>query len=318
MRSLIIALTLGGLTLAATPAQSREVRRLSPTSKWVVNYAEDTCKLVREFGAGDQKVTLLLEQFVPGQWFKMSLVGDSIVPVSNIRPIEASLRFGPHEQEIEVAGIPATIGTTRAFLVGSMLRLAAPTEADKRAIKAAEKRRDYLFELPPIGRAREQAATSLEITRLLRFNLVLDTGAMAKPLEALRECSWDTVKSWGLPVDQQKSLSRKVVPTTGPQRWFSSSDYPGKMVRGGFEGIVNFRVIVDEAGRPVSCHIQSSTQPKEFDDAVCKQLMARGKFHPALDASVWVLPLGVMRLLRSHKGTPPRSRRGGRPRNRLP
>ena len=106
---------------------------------------------------------------------------------------------------------------------------------------------------------------------------------MAEPMDALRKCSWDTVKLWGLDVEQQKSLLRKPFPKDPHKPWFHSSDYPKMMAREGYEAIVNFRLIIDAAGKPRSCHIQTSTRPKEFDDAVCSGVMKRVRFNPALD-----------------------------------
>ena len=107
---------------------------------------------------------------------------------------------------------------------------------------------------------------------------------MAKPLASLRECSWATVKLWGLDVDQQKRLTRRAEPKGHTTDWFNVDDYPPKMFKAGHQGIVNFRMIIDETGEPLSCHIQESTRPKDFDDAVCKAVMKRARFEPALDA----------------------------------
>jgi TonB family protein len=177
----------------------------------------------------------------------------------------------------------ATIGEIRALLVNSPLRIAPLTDAEIEARKEAA-RRDASFEATPIGAQREAAATWLELANVLRKDLVLETGPMNKPLAALRKYSWDTVKLWGLDVEQQKSLIRKPRPKSEPWRWFDSSDYPEKMIRGGYQAIVNFRMMVDASGKPTSCHIQQSTRPKEFDDIVCRAAMRRASFEPALDS----------------------------------
>jgi len=56
------------------------------------------------------------------------------------------------------------------------------------------------------------------------------------------------------------------------------------MLYAGQSAIVEFRMIVSDDGSPASCHIQSTTRPKEFDKAVCGSLMKRARFKPALDA----------------------------------
>jgi TonB family protein len=281
MRILIAIIAAVGAASIVAPAQARDVRRLQPSSKWVIDYADDSCRLSRSFGEGDRKVMLFLEQFVPGDTFNMMFVGKS-VDLRSQRD-KASVRFGPNEEESEETGVAATTNNTPAIILHGHQRLAPLTDAEESAAKAAVDR-NMPFDPPPIGAAREKAATWLELGRILRFNLVLETGPMDEALAALRECSWDTIRSWGLDIAQQKSLTRRAYPTQAAYSWFSDDDYPGKMLIRGYEGIVNFRVLVDETGRATSCHIQSSTQPKEFDDVVCRVVMRRARFHPALDA----------------------------------
>ena len=56
------------------------------------------------------------------------------------------------------------------------------------------------------------------------------------------------------------------------------------MMAGGYQGNASFRLIVDADGKPVSCHIQQSTRPVDFDAVVCKAIMARASFEPTPDA----------------------------------
>jgi hypothetical protein len=53
----------------------------------------------------------------------------------------------------------------------------------------------------------------------------------------------------------------------------------------GQPAIVEFRLSIGADGVPLACHIQETTRPKEFDNAVCKSLMRRARFEPALDAT---------------------------------
>lgn len=280
MRRFLIPAASVGLVLPAAPAHAQDVLHLQPSTPWVLDYAEEHCRLARNFGDGDQLVTLILDQFEPGDWFRISLTG---------KPVEASrtkkdsaLQFGPNEPAAEIAGTIATVDRNKpAFLVDSAQRLAPLNAEEKRAQEAARKNR-ISFEPTPIGPEREAAATWLELRNAFRQDLRLEIGPMDKPLAALRDCSWDAVRSWGLDVEQQKTLSRKPIPNEGD--WFAPTDYPTSMLRSGDQGIVNFRLLVDRAGKPTICKIQVSTRPKAFDDAVCNAVMRRARFQPALDA----------------------------------
>jgi TonB family protein len=278
-----LTIALGALLVWPSGALSAtERRQLKPTSKWVLNYAEDSCRLARQFGDGDDQITLFLDQFGPGEWFRIMFLGKSLRSRSDTRPLRGTIRFGPHEAEADVAGLMGMTGDLPTFMVERAQRLAPLSAAEKAASEDAE-RRGMEFEPEPISAERERAATWLELRKAFRSDFVLETGRMDQPLAALRQCAWDTVKSWGLDVDQQKSLSRK--PVAKPGIWIRSSDYPAAMIRGGYQGLVHYRIIVDENGKPVSCHIQASTRPKEFDDVVCRSAMKRAEFEPALDAN---------------------------------
>ena len=266
-----------------TAAHGEEVLRLQPSTKWVLEYADDSCRLSRGFGGGDERISLVLDQFVPGEEFKVMLIGPLAQPRTGEVHIEGGFRFGPNEPEAEITATAATTDGVPTILVDGHLRVAPLTDAEEAAQKEAD-RRGIEFIPAPVGEAREAAATSLEITKLLRKRMVLDTGPMGEPLAALRKCAWDTVGHWGLNVEQQKALMRRPVVEPSSRPWFRDGDYPGSMIDGGYQGIVNFRLMIDAFGKPTSCHVQWSSRPKAFDDVVCRGLMRRARFKPALDA----------------------------------
>ena len=282
----LIGLGLALAMISAASAKPREVRHLAPSSVWVVNYADDSCSLGRSFGEGDRKITLFFEQFEPGDSFTLMFVGKALGDLRD-RPM-ITVRFGPNEEQEEAAAISATNDGVPALILGSGNRIAPLTKAEKLARKKAGG--ELPFDPPPIGAAREKAVAWLQLGKALPFELALDTGPMDQALDALRQCSWDMVRTWGLDVEQQKHLLRKAYPLQPSASWFSADDYPAKMQQEGSEAIVNFRVLVSESGVPTLCHIQTSTRPKAFDDVVCALVMKRARFHPALDSQGKAVP----------------------------
>jgi hypothetical protein len=66
---LLAALALPGVGTAKEPL------RLQPSSKWNVHYAEDSCRMARSFGEGDQKVVLMVDRYQPGDALRLSFIG---------------------------------------------------------------------------------------------------------------------------------------------------------------------------------------------------------------------------------------------------
>ena len=283
MRKLLSIALIAGMVSPA-PALAKEPVRLRSSSKWLLNYADESCRLARKFGEGDQQVTLFLDQLEPGDWFQIVFYGKPLRTLTRDAPrADLTFRFGPNEAAEDVDANAGTLAELPAVLISGSHRIAPLTAAEK-AVRDAAHERGEDFDPPTLGAEREKAASFLEISKGSRLDIVLETGPMSAPLTALRECAWDTIRSWGLNVEQQKTLSRKVARTNPKKPWLTSRDYPTEMLRGGYEGVVNFRLLVDASGNPTSCHIQTSTRPKEFDDAVCRAVMKRVKFNPALDA----------------------------------
>ncbi len=284
MRRFLTALLVAGVA-CPMPAQAQDVLRLKPSTKWFLDYAEDSCRLARKFGEGDQRVTLFFDQFEPGDWFQVTLGGNVLRPKrTDSNRIGLMFRFGPNEAADEIEANSGRMDDQRALIVLGAQRVVPLTEAEQAARKAAFESGLTPATLLPVEREREASVDWLELSGGLKNDVVLETGPMDQPLAALRKCSWDTVKMWGLDVAQQKNLTRKPQPKQGSKPWLTGDDYPRKMAWAGYEGIVNFRLLIDPTGKPISCHIQTSTRPKQFDEAVCNAIMKRARFDPALDA----------------------------------
>ena len=281
MRRLLLVSAVLFLLCSAASGKERDVVRLKAVEPWNLHYADDSCRLARAFGTGKEQVILVLDQFEPGDWFRVTFVGD-LLAKSVIKP-KGSLRFGPNEAESQITIITGTVSNKSAVFVEGDQRLAPLTEIEEKQQDALSKR-GIKFDPAPVGRERETQAMWLALGKVLRDDLILDTESMAKPLAGLRDCSWATVKMWGLNVEEQKRLTRKVERLNTDRPLLTFEDYPSSMARGGFSAVVNFRLMVDASGKATSCHIQESTRPKEFDDTVCRAVMRRARFRPALNA----------------------------------
>lgn len=281
-RDLSFFVVLAALALPCTVA-AKEPLRLKPASKWNVHYADDSCRMARSFGEGDQKVVLLIDRYQPGDALRLSFVGKPAYTSLNEGVVR--IRFGPAEIEQEAEFYPAKMADkTPSLVIRGNVRIAPYSPEVRAASEAALKAKRYDFEWPPVTPEQEAAVTFIEVKRSIRQPFILETGSLGAPLAALEKCTDELLNHWGIDVAKHAALSRKLKPLSNPGEWMKSRDYPLPMLLSGKRAIVHFRLNVDAAGKPTACHIQQSTRPKAFDDAVCKAIMRNAEFDPALDA----------------------------------
>lgn len=267
------------LLMSATPVfaadEPQPPLKLAPTSQWVVDFKDDFCQLRRVFGEGDNRSLLVISRYGPDERFRVTLGGN---PMKALSKGPVNLQFGPNEGEQQRGYYNAKLADGMfALVLSGEVRLEPATEKQGKDIWGPPP--------PPVGKAREKAVTYLKVWRSKGIPVILDLGAMDKPFGVLQQCVDDMVSHWGIDMEAHKSLKTIVMPKVSPIEWINTANYPSKMLDEEQSAIVEFRVDVDEKGKPTGCHIQDSTRPKEFDNAVCLPLMRKAKFHPATDAS---------------------------------
>jgi TonB family protein len=251
---------------------------LAPTTPWNVHYADDYCRLARMFGTDKQKITLSIEQDSPGSSFRMTLVGPMLGRQD--QKGDASITFGEMPEQ-KILFFPGTVGDDQpAWIFGDAVRL-KPYTAEQRA--AMDEVGYTNQEGNEITAADEQAVTSMVVGRPLRTPVRLMTGPMNAAFTAMRKCTDELLGHWGIDAARHRELTRSALPVGNPGKWLNSGDYPRDMLAKAQPGIVRFRLSVGADGLPTACHIQRSTNSKGFDDAVCKGVMRRARFTPALD-----------------------------------
>ena len=67
------------------------------------------------------------------------------------------------------------------------------------------------------------------------------------------------------------------------QGWITNRDYPTQALREERQGLVGFRILIDEQGKPESCEITKSSGYADLDEATCSAMMRRAHFKPATD-----------------------------------
>jgi TonB family protein len=283
----LVAVLVPSIALAAQPDTAPLT--LAASSKWEVNYDDDSCRLSRLFGEGEDRVAFFLERYGPGDMMAMTVAGR---PLEGDKSGEMTIRFGPGEAEARVSPLYGELKEFAPAIIVTHVEF-APLDWQRAGMNnedAREAYRDQTAGTPTdvfgqeISPAREAAVEWLALDRKGARPILLELGSMGRPMEAMRACTDELLTHWGIDVEKHRHLARGVHPATNPGKWLTPSDYPTGLLRRGMEGVIQFRLSVDEQGKPTACHIQQSTRPAEFDRAVCNGLMRRAKFEPAIGA----------------------------------
>jgi len=102
----------------------------------------------------------------------------------------------------------------------------------------------------------------------------LATGKVQAVLAAMKTCSDDLMRSWG--VDPKSAAE----PVGNPASWFSYEDYPAAALRRGSEGRVSVVVTVNAAGRVDACRVVVTSKDPDLDRTTCDIARKDGHFKP--------------------------------------
>jgi hypothetical protein len=199
----LVILALATPTLAAATAPAPLT--LKPTSAWQVDYADERCRLGRQFGEGKQTVFLIMDRFAPTDSFRLTISGQPVKTF--VEKGDADIQFGPREEEQQLAFLKGNLGKEPALIFSGSARIAPPSAAELLAIKNREKTEGVVVE--PISKDRQKAVRHLRVGKLLRKPVMLETGSMRAPLAALDTCIDNLLISWGVDVEKQFLLASR-------------------------------------------------------------------------------------------------------------
>jgi len=286
------ALIMISLSFNSATGATIDPLRLKPSSKWTVDYQKDSCSLARQFGDGKNMIRIYMTRFKPTDFFEMIIVGNGINAKSD--RVATKIQFGPHEKTQERSFyIAKSVGNIPTMMLKSDLRIAPPTEAEQKILNSTDKKPDN-FLMNPITEQQETAVQYIAIDVHKKQKIILETGSLKGAFSALKKCNNELLKHWGIDVEKHSTLSQLPIPINNPSKWLNTNDYPHLQLRQGNIGIIQFRLSISENGEPLNCNIQRAIGDEAFEKSVCKNVMKKAKFHPALDkdgqpmASYWI------------------------------
>lgn len=273
-----IALLLLALPLAC-PAAAQEDGApvvLQPASKWVLDYGETRCRIVRKFAAepGGKDTLLYFEQYSPGDTFRWLVAGSALPRRSKI-----ALKFGPDNDAIETSSEGMSFGeyervvTGFGFIPFSTESGGVPERGDS----------DESPTRPEPPRHEPFAWIDIEPDTDRAVRLPVDN--MPAIEQAMKTCMDDLVRSWGVDPAQQARVVEK------PQ-WLNLGDiagriqrlYPSSAVKRGEQGAIQLRLMIEADGTPSKCVRTNVNQMDNMDNSACLEIIQNGEFEPALDA----------------------------------
>jgi hypothetical protein len=280
-RSVIATLALAPLLLGASAPI-----RLQPSSRWVLDHPENSCRLARSFGEGKDRTVVVFEGVGQGE-MDMLVVGK---PVESWR-VKVPAKFLPIQRRgfngnaatSAKSGNPALLWPHVPMLLDSTIERLAKRAFEERPKPGVRPRPVDLAEEAALRAEREQfaaAANELEIDVRSEKPLILETGSLAEPAKMFDQCNRDSLRASGVDPDLEDKI---VLPPWPIDRlhWMSADDYPPSMWSTHNESEVSFRLLVDRAGNVTKCTSLSHFRHKEFDEVVCAKLTQRAKFAPA-------------------------------------
>lgn len=303
--SLTLALSCGMLVVPiAAAAQTAAPRHFAPSSKWAMDYADDSCRLIRNFSDGKSEITVALERYAPGEPLAIGIAGNFDVWKSADK---TSYAFASDQPGMDAPLQVSKLADGRSAYLLSNVSLtpigAAPggqtfarTDFGPPAVRPVSARTGAApMPAPPPLETREAAEldSAGKVDKLIvkggfKEPLQLDLGSMAAPLKAMQGCTKDLVAHWGVDADAHRKLTRPAGPADFAA--FGQAMFLQKWAMGaGATSFARYRLLIDRDGKLSNCTVTAAGVPKGFSDDLCAAAR-RVAFQPALDADGQPIP----------------------------
>lgn len=272
--------------LAPLLTAANQPLRLQPASPWVVDYAENSCRLIRRFGTGNDETLLAFESEAPDE-MDMLVIGR---PLST-QAEEVPARFLPVQDKPELGrpvtsdskGRPGVLFGQISFLPEDQVAKMDERKAE-RAAHPHDRPREITVAEQMQRRSERQAfadrATELEIDARRGRPVILETGSMGNAIRSFDQCGRNSLRDWGVNPEIEDKIVRGVW-LQNRNTLITAKDYPRGMLYAGEQSVVKVRVLVDAAGRPGKCASVSYFKLPAFTQLVCEKISRDGRFAPA-------------------------------------
>lgn len=281
-------LSIVALLMAVVPASSAQAgdERIAPVtgSNWIVDFGEQRCRLLREFGDSERPTILMVDKLFPGQTVSITIAGPD-VRLFTART-EVGLRFGPTSAEpVKVRSAAARFDDYGRALFLPSFAIGPPSTSHPSLDSAAGNSAFDVKGLPQFDLDYVKSIEWLEISR--RSNsLVLELPQMGEALRLLDQCTQDFLTYWDLDLEGHKTMTRLAEPINIEEIARKIQKvYPMQAVMAGEQASVNMRIIVDADGSITECAINDISATRYIKSNACDVFGDRAMFAPAEDSS---------------------------------
>ncbi|WP_336979257.1 hypothetical protein [Altererythrobacter fulvus] len=261
-----------------------------PSSAWQADFGDDYCRLARNFSDGKDTLSVALERIQPSTAMRLILVGNGIRMFRGSDQMGYTLspsggeRKGPFWRS-ETADKQQYLNLGEIMMAPPMNFGPPPPGAKPPPPREPGKP----MAIPPYDRTAEQdfakGVNAIDITSGVMEPVHIETGALKAPIGVLQQCADDLLTVWGLDPEKHKTMTRPVQPASEANKWLPSGTI-GFGDFGKLGGASNqFRIMVSAEGKPTGCSVHWPSLEQKTNDAVCKAIMSKGTFFPALDAA---------------------------------
>ena len=177
--------------------------RLQPAGSWDVDYADNSCRLLRKFGTANSETLLVFESEAPDE-LDMVVVGKPLAHDED----EVPAKFVPVQvTPFKGLSVKSTDKGQPGILFGKIELL--PDAARAKLEARAKERWAHPNDRPPprdLAEERERKAqrqefvanaTEIEIDTRRGHPVFLETGSMAEAIKAFDQCTLNSLKDWG-------------------------------------------------------------------------------------------------------------------------
>ena len=229
---------------------------LLPQERWQIDYHPEMCVLSRNFGTGEDAITLGFQTATSESTFMLVVLH-------------------PKSRSGESRRGKLTLSADGSVLAGDMPFDSRVSPTTRVRVDTAYLSRDVL---PGI-----EKATRLSIRTGKSSSVDLAPTGTSKGLAALVACERDLMASWG--IDMAARAKVAVKPKGNPGAYFSADAYPPDARSNGQSGRVVTVLGIGTTGKVDTCRVAVSSKSPSLDEQTCVIARRRIVYTPARDAA---------------------------------